>query len=98
MPLTKKQKTEMFTKVETMVAELQDLVVEFQTHMDAHSEKWQESDAGQAWQGYIEHIEQAIAIGRRARRHVAPTNHTPWAIPGPQGARRWRRMESLLLD
>ena len=28
--------------LDTMVAELQDLLVEFQTHMDEHSEKWQE--------------------------------------------------------
>ena len=61
MPLTKKKQTQLFGKLEVIVQELQGIVEEFQAHVGEHAEKWQESEAGQEWQAYIEHLEQAIA-------------------------------------
>ena len=41
---------------------LEDIISEAQDHADSRSDKWQESDSGQAYRDWIEHFESKIAL------------------------------------
>ena len=56
--MTNKQ---LFTKVGELLAALHLLQEELQEHFDDHTDKWQESEAGESWQHNIEAVEEAIA-------------------------------------